>query len=76
MSQKTAKRDPRTDPRPNYNGREPYRVVRREGRFIVDTPINPDHPDYGEDLYHSPEEWDLFYWNAHVIRVAVEVDRP
>ena len=58
MNQKTAKRDPRTDPRPgdelNYNGREPYRVVRREGRFIVDTPINPDHPDYGEDLYHSP----------------------
>lgn len=71
-----AERDPRVDPMPGdellYAGREPYLVVRREGKYIVDTPINPDNPDFGEDLYHNQAEWELFYRTATIISKGEE----
>ena len=58
-------RNQHSDPQPGdvlmYQGKTPYRVVRLEGRWIVDTPVNAGHPDFGEDLYHTKEEWALFF---------------
>lgn len=66
-------RDPRkaADARPgdvlSYRGKAQYRVVRREGEYIVDTPVDPEHPDFGDDLYHDHTEWELFYRDASIV---------
>ncbi len=66
-----AERDPRNDPRPGdvlrTKSGEAYRVVLVDRTEVVDTPVDDNHCDFGEELSNGLGAWRWFMSGAEVI---------
>lgn len=72
--EQVASRDPRIDPRPGdvvklgHHG--VYRVIANDARIVTDTPTDPQHSDFGEDLTNRLKQWRMWAMHGVVLQRA------